>query len=67
MNNTDLPGNDMTSAPFPVINYTACCVLCIATSGCVAFTWGVVTNNCYRKNSIGSGGSAAVNLVSAKY
>lgn len=65
MNSTDLPGNDIT--PYPALNYTACCTYCIATSGCVAFTWGVVTNLCYRKTSIGSGGVAAVNLVSAKY
>lgn len=65
LNNTDLIGNDIP--PNSVLNYTACCTLCLTTSGCVALTWSTINNMCYPKFSAGSGGTSSVGFYSARY
>ncbi len=65
MHNTDLPGNDIL--PYTPMSFNACCTQCLTTSGCVALTWALTNNYCYRKTSTGSGGVLNINLLSAHF
>lgn len=65
LNYTDFPGNDI--APTITMNYTDCCQFCLNTSSCVAFTWQISANGCYRKSSLGSGSVYMNAVISARY
>ena len=65
----DLPGLDLASNTLS--NHTQCCAFCLATPGCVGFTWGLPSAGgsayiCYLKSGYPSP-NYNVNFNSARY